>query len=399
MNNIREFIHKLSTIGELGIPIDCDAGLTANGNVGVYLVDVTIGTDTGWVTLDYDAINVPDRFQIIYDGNIVADSKYVGDALGTYIGDLQDSFNLPQKEYDGVQFVNNGTNEAFTNTLADIADGSAAEPTDGQGTIGFIKNTASPSLLRVKAFGPVSGTAWNITLNCAVPINDTITFTTTSTSGAFQADNLVKTGSPITWYAEGGVYKSQEGDTPIFDLSANGSTVDFTLFESTNITELSVLNKGVTVFDASDNSALTDLDFSDNAITSFNVTNCTGLLNLNVAGNLLVGINVSTNTALVTLECDSNSLTSLDVSTNTALVTLECHNNSLTNLSITNNTALLNLKCEGNSLVAGDIDNIIIQLDTNGLSNGTLDIPTGRTAASDATLTSLQGKGWTVTEI
>jgi len=97
--------------------------------------------------------------------------------------------------------------------------------------------------------------------------------------------------------------------------------------------------------------------------------------------------------------CDGNTISTLDVSANTALVTLDCSSNSLTNLSITNNTALTTLRCDGNSLVAGDIDNIVIQLDTNGLSNGTLDIPLGRTAASDAAKASLQGKGWTVTEI
>lgn len=398
MNNIREFIHKLPSVGKLGTTIDCDTGLAANGNVGVYLLDTIIGTDTGWVQLDYDAINVPDRFQIIYDGVIVADSKYVGDSLGTYIPQLLDSFNLPQKEYDGVQFINNGSTESFTNTSDDIADGSPSEPTSGSGSIGFIKNSATPSLLRIKSFGPVEGTAWNITINCPVAINDRITLSTTSNSSTWQADSLTKTGAAVTWYAENGVYDSIVGDTPTFNLSENLGLVDFTIFESTNITELYIDNQGVTTFNASNNPGLTDLDFRDNALTSFDTTNCTGLSTLNVAGNLLATLDVSTNTSLLDFRCNSNNLSALDVSTNTLLVTFECNNNNLTNLDITNNTALLNVKCEGNPLVSGDIDNILIQLDTNGLSNGTLDLPLGRTAASDAALTSLQGKGWVVTE-
>ena len=106
MWSLRKNLHKTSAIGRIGTPINCDTGLSANGNTGVYIVNAIVGTDIGRVTLTYDSFNIPDRFQIIYDGNIVADSKYVGDSLGSF--NVLGTFTLPQKEFDGFQFINNG---------------------------------------------------------------------------------------------------------------------------------------------------------------------------------------------------------------------------------------------------------------------------------------------------
>jgi hypothetical protein len=289
-----------------------------------------------------------------------------------------------------------------------------------------------------------------------------ITFDTTSTLAAWQANTVTNGGSILRWELTGGVANIVTANQPILDLSLNGSTVngyigdtigvtDFnvaglsitaiTLTGNTGLLTLNVGDNTLTALDVTDNTALTSLSFYTNNIatvdlslntaltqlscfdaglTSLNVNANTSLDFLSCSDNNLGTLSVALNTALLQLECSNTSISALDVtnntlltdltfgnntvstidlSLNTALTLVNCINNSLTNLVITNNTLLTDLRCHGNVLVAGDIDNIIIQLDTNGLSNGFLSIPTGRTAASDAARTNLISNGWTVNEI
>jgi len=53
--------------------------LLNNQGDGIYDIQFTIGNqDIGIVTVTFDSVSAPERFQIIYDGNIVADSLFVG---------------------------------------------------------------------------------------------------------------------------------------------------------------------------------------------------------------------------------------------------------------------------------------------------------------------------------
>lgn len=289
-----------------------------------------------------------------------------------------------------------------------------------------------------------------------------ITFTTTSVLGAWQASTVTNGGSTLRWELTGGITDTATADQPIFDLSLNGGTVNGYIGDTISVTDFNVsgldietidltsnvnlltLNVGennLTALDVTDNVNLTSLSFYTNTIGTIDLTNNVDLIQLscydsgitalnvdvntsleflscsnNNLGTLSVALNtallqlecsdtsisaldVTNNTLLTDLNCDGNTISTLDLSLNTALTLVNCSNNSLTNLVITNNTLLTDLRCEGNALVSGDIDNILIQLDTNGLSNGFLNIPIGRTAASDAARTSLLGKGWTINEI
>lgn len=465
MNCFREFLYKLTSIkGET--PIPCGAPISYAGLSGIFIINVTLGTDLGIAGLVHDAQSVPDRFQIFFDGNLVADSKYVGDGLtgnppnylGNFVGNVYN--NVPEFYWDGTQFVANGNTQNLTILQEDVAEFGL---TDGNGSISFDKQLAAPGVMTIYVFAPLGGTAWTIdSTSCPVNTYDTINLSTTSLSGTWQANTVTNGGAVLRWNATNGITYGKDGNNPVFDLNDNLGTVDFSIYDTVLVTDFNVENLLVTSIDVSNSPGLLTLNVGDNSLTSLDVTantslttlnfylnniptidlsNNTALVNLScfdagltalsvtnntllqnlfLSNNTVATLNVSTNTALLNLECSNNSLSALsvttntlltsllcdgntistlDVSANTALVTLDCSSNSLTNLSITNNTALTTLRCDGNSLVAGDIDNIVIQLDTNGLSNGTLDIPLGRTAASDAAKASLQGKGWTVTEI
>lgn len=176
MWSFRKEIHKISSIGKLGTPINCDTPLDVTGNSGIYLLLVELGTDTGLVNIDYNAVNIPDRFEIFWGDTVnpVADTKYVGNSLADYIDDLLNTFTLTEREYDGNRFINNGSTTTITNTNSDIADGSPQEPTSGSGTISFIKDSATPTQVLIKVTAPLGGTAWDATVFCPRPIPDQI---------------------------------------------------------------------------------------------------------------------------------------------------------------------------------------------------------------------------------
>lgn len=153
--------------------VPCSANINASGSVGVYELLMNVGTLKGTTGIVYDAAGVPDRFQIEYDGQIVADTKYVGDSLtgnppgyNNLIGTHTD---IPVNEYNDQtgQFEPTGATKDITVTQSDIADGSPQEPTNG-GPINltFNKTTVTPTVIKIIVTAPVDGTAWNISGIC-----------------------------------------------------------------------------------------------------------------------------------------------------------------------------------------------------------------------------------------
>ncbi len=147
---------------EVGIA-PCNNNFTASGNTGIYEIELDLGEETGVVTMDYDAYSVPDRFEIVYDGNVVADSKYVGDGISgdppSYSG-LIGTQTLDVYEYNGSGFEATGESRTITTDQDDIANGTT-EPSEGAGTISFTKSTALPTNITIRVTGR-SNTSWAI---------------------------------------------------------------------------------------------------------------------------------------------------------------------------------------------------------------------------------------------
>lgn len=110
----------------------CGGSLTINGSSGYYEVPIFLGSGIGDVTITLNASNVPDRFQIIWDGNVVADSLFVGGYLGGvvppnpspssfYEDSITDTTSLNKFLYNGVAFDTNGS-MAVSFSASDIAD-------------------------------------------------------------------------------------------------------------------------------------------------------------------------------------------------------------------------------------------------------------------------------------
>lgn len=139
----------------VSIGVSCSEGISASGEDGIYEVPVTLGTDTGSAGITYNAFSIRDRFQLIYDGEIVADSLYVGTS-GTQVG----TFTLPVFEYSNGVFTDTGETRVVTNTQSDISS------EGGSGQLTFEKTQATPTTMLVRIIGVSGGTAWNINGIC-----------------------------------------------------------------------------------------------------------------------------------------------------------------------------------------------------------------------------------------
>ena len=101
---------------------------------------VNLGTDTGNVTLDFNAQDIPDKFIVVFDGVEVINTGYRGAAS-------------EQSDLDAELISRGLPTETIQGT--------------GQGTASFNKTT-STTTATIKVFAPLSGTAWTVTLNCPV---------------------------------------------------------------------------------------------------------------------------------------------------------------------------------------------------------------------------------------
>ena len=169
------------------VPCTDNIGLKI-GSQGVYFIDVDLGMDIGEVSVDFDASDIPDRFNLVWDDNIVADSKYVGDDInGTpsfYPGLLGTFNNVIEYNYTGPIPIPTGQIFNITVNQNDIADGSQEEPTDGNITLSFIKSTPTPTNMRIVVYGVLGGTLFTANVSCPQSIlTEPISIGSASSSG------------------------------------------------------------------------------------------------------------------------------------------------------------------------------------------------------------------------
>jgi hypothetical protein len=210
--------------------------------------------------------------------------------------------------------------------------------------------------------------------------------------------NILISGSSLAAYT---LIPDANFEQALIDLGYDTAPIDGKVLTANieNVTELQVINKGISdLTGIEDFTALERLTCNTNQITSLNVSQNTALQNLHCPANQLTSLDVSSNTALEVLSCQNNPLISLNLGSNTVLFDLDCHSNQLTSLDVSQNTALLELLCANCPLTSAAINQIIIDIENHGLSNGTLGIPIGRTSASDAAWAALQSRNYFLLE-
>ena len=211
--------------------------------------------------------------------------------------------------------------------------------------------------------------------NTAIPA---LTMSSTSVSSGWSPSQITNSGSTLEWTVSNGVTIAKTTiNDPTFDLSGNSGTADILVEEVDGLTVLNISELSLTALDVSNNTALGALICPSNTISTLDVSN---------------------NTALTSLNCRSNTISTLDVSTNTELTSLYCYDNTISTLDVSNNTELIYLSCYGNNQAAAITDQIYIDLDANGKSNGYLEIRNNRTSASDGARANLITKGWGIND-
>ena len=106
-------------------------------------LNVNLGIGTGAVTLDFDALGIPDKFEVWFDGNKVIDTGYRGDI---------------------------SRQASLDTALAELGLPSETITAPPSGTATFNKNTTT-SIAQIRVYAPMSGTGWNTELNCPTPFD------------------------------------------------------------------------------------------------------------------------------------------------------------------------------------------------------------------------------------
>jgi hypothetical protein len=104
--------------------------------IGVSTYEIILGTDIGTVNFSVNAYTVPDRFQIYWDGNLIADTGFLGSS-----------------QYDA-QLISLG----YPPTVGYSAT-----------TVPFQKTTAQPTTATLVVTSPIDGSVWGSFLEC-VPV-------------------------------------------------------------------------------------------------------------------------------------------------------------------------------------------------------------------------------------
>jgi hypothetical protein len=141
-------------------PIMCDETFSF-GSGQSYPTDtlVFLGEATGTSNFTFDAISVPDRLIIYFDGNVAYDTGYRGTWDYDYLGS------------DRYYFTNslNGRIDPITgNTYPDLItypEDGYPRVTPGVVNYYFTKATATTTC-EVKIYAPVGGTAWSCHIHC-----------------------------------------------------------------------------------------------------------------------------------------------------------------------------------------------------------------------------------------
>jgi hypothetical protein len=168
----------------------------------------------------------------------------------------------------------------------------------------------------------------------------------------------------------------------------------------TKLVNLLCQNNSIPSLDLELSADLVNLFAQNNLINSISLLNNPFLLNLHLADNNLTELDLVNNTALDALYVYRNDLSALNTDYLINLRILEANDNAIASLNIVNNIKLINVRVQNNQLSNLINSQILIDLDTHGLSNGYFrsSIFGGGTltAAGTTAKNALLAKGWTI---
>ena len=135
-----------------------------SGGRGIYTVTIDVGNGTGNLTLTYNAISIPDRFQVYWNNILQIDTGFVSSCWPS-------------------------TCSSYNSQLNALGYSNVSGP---NGSASFTKTTQSPGTITIVITAPLTSTEWNATLSC--PSNPTPT--PTSTPAATPTTTTTLTATP-----------------------------------------------------------------------------------------------------------------------------------------------------------------------------------------------------------
>jgi len=195
--------------------------------------------------------------------------------------------------------------------------------------------------------------------------------------------------------------------TNLIDLNLSNNdliSLDFTNQENLTTLQCSNNNISTLIFDNTFTITyvLNYIDISHNNLSSLDFTNTQiGISYLDFSYNNVTSF--YTIASISTLDCNNNNLTNLEFDNSTSLSFLNCSNNQLSILDIGFAYNLIQANISYNQLDTTNINNILINLQNNGLTNGQVQLnnqtpsacPSGDGILAEFYLIDVQG--WTVT--
>ena len=172
-------ILKINSASVDTVMCDTQFPFSSSSGTGKYFMDIDLGSATGNVIMEYAAGNIPDRFQIFSEGNLLVDTFQVGGFLTgnppnantslwrgsgtseTFVGKVYET--VPKYEWNGSSFIQNGVENSITVQQQDVAP---FGQTSGEGQISFIKNSEMSNIVTVVVTSLPANTGWDFTLNC-----------------------------------------------------------------------------------------------------------------------------------------------------------------------------------------------------------------------------------------
>ena len=254
---------------------------------------------------------------------------------------------------------------------------------------------------------------------------------TTSTDSAFDftlgtvevaIDTTIVIVSGGQTYTQTKTLDGNNNTTFTFNISNNTGTANIYI-DSASVPEIVNVDLrycSLVFFDATIFSDLESLHLAGSSnLTYLNITNLVWLKYLYVFATGLTSLDPTSCVRLILLNIQTTPMTSIDLSNNVNLTILSNTSGNIlspvlpasiisyesapgvTSLDISSNTAIINLDIRSSALSSASVDDLYIQLNSHGLSNGDLDArfqTNARTSASNTARAALITKGWSISD-
>lgn len=144
--------------------VPCDQQATFSGKrVYPATQPFDIGEGIGEVTFLFNAMEVPDRFLVVYDGNVTLDTGFRGDRPFNILGTKERSEFC--KSLDGMSDAITGRKYPYADPRH-LSDGFPRVVFPGTDRLTFSKEKAVPSSADVLVYAPHQETAWECLIQC-----------------------------------------------------------------------------------------------------------------------------------------------------------------------------------------------------------------------------------------